>query len=81
MGRLSLRHVILVDLERVSMSRPNRPLFADVSVAVSTGERLGVVGINGTGKSTLLSVIAGTREPETGTVRRCAGTGRPRSIR
>jgi len=52
------------------MSRPNRPLFSDVSVTVSAGDRLGVVGINGTGKSTLLSVIAGTREPEGGTIRR-----------
>jgi len=69
-GRNSLRHVILVDIERVSMSRPNRPLFNDVSVTVSAGDRLGVVGINGTGKSTLLSVIAGTREPEGGTIRR-----------
>ena len=57
----SLRHVILVDVERVSMSRPLRPLFSDVSVTVASGDRLGVVGINGTGKSTLLSVIAGTR--------------------
>ncbi|MEM7141181.1 MAG: ABC-F family ATP-binding cassette domain-containing protein [Actinomycetota bacterium] len=62
--------MILVDVERVSMSRPNRPLFTDVSVTVSAGDRLGVVGINGTGKSTLLSVIAGTRDPEGGTVRR-----------
>ena len=50
-----------------------RPLFSDVSVTVASGDRLGVVGINGTGKSTLLSVIAGTREPETGTVRRGRG--------
>jgi ABC transport system ATP-binding/permease protein len=69
----SLRHVILVDVERVSMSRPNRPLFTDVSVTVSAGDRLGVVGINGTGKSTLLSIIAGTREPEGGTIRRGRG--------
>ncbi len=55
------------------MSRPNRPLFSDVSVTVSRGDRLGVVGINGTGKSTLLSVIAGTRRPETGEVRRGRG--------
>jgi ABC transport system ATP-binding/permease protein len=65
--------VILVDVERVSMSRPNRPLFNDVSVTVSAGDRLGVVGINGTGKSTLLSIIAGTREPESGNVRRGRG--------
>ncbi|MEO0494132.1 MAG: ABC-F family ATP-binding cassette domain-containing protein [Actinomycetota bacterium] len=55
------------------MSRPLRPLFSDVSVTVASGDRLGVVGINGTGKSTLLSVIAGTREPEGGTVRRGRG--------
>lgn len=69
-GGPSLRHVILVDVERVNMSRPNRPLFSDVSVTIAAGDRLGVVGINGTGKSTLLSVIAGTREPEGGTIRR-----------
>jgi len=69
----SLRHVILADVDRVSMSRPNRPLFADVSVTVATGDRLGVVGINGTGKTTLLSIIAGTREPEVGSVRRGRG--------
>ncbi len=69
----SLRHVILVDVERVSMSRPNRPLFTDVSVTVSAGDRLGVVGMNGTGKSTLLSIIAGTRVPEGGTIRRGRG--------
>ena len=55
------------------MSRPLRPLFEDVSVTVEAGDRLGVVGINGTGKSTLLSVIAGTREPEGGSVRRGRG--------
>ena len=69
----SLRHVILVDVERVSMSRPNRPLFTDVSVTVSAGDRLGVVGMNGTGKSTLLSIITGTRAPEGGTIRRGRG--------
>lgn len=71
--RLSLRHVILIDVEQVSMSRPNRPLFSDVSITVSGGDRLGVVGINGTGKSTLLSIIAGTREAESGTIRRGRG--------
>lgn len=72
LGR-SLRHVILVDVDSVSMSRPNRPLFSDVSITVASGDRLGVVGINGTGKSTLLSIIAGTRDPEGGEVRRGRG--------
>ncbi|MBT8240758.1 MAG: ABC-F family ATP-binding cassette domain-containing protein [Acidimicrobiia bacterium] len=52
------------------MSRPDRPLFTDVSLTVNTGDRLGIVGINGTGKSTLLRVLAGTTEPERGSVRR-----------
>ncbi len=52
------------------MSRPDRPLFTDVSVTISTGDRLGVVGINGTGKSTLLRVLAGSATSETGTLRR-----------
>ena len=41
-----------------------------MSVTVSAGERLGVLGINGTGKSTRLSVIVGMREPESEIVRR-----------
>jgi len=65
--------VILVDLDRVSVSRPGRPLFEELSLTLSTGDRLGVVGLNGTGKSTLLRVISGASEPESGTVRRGRG--------
>jgi ATP-binding cassette subfamily F protein uup len=61
--------VILVDLERVSASRPGRPLFADLSLTLQSGDRLGVVGLNGTGKSTLLRVLAGDLVPESGAVR------------
>jgi ABC transport system ATP-binding/permease protein len=61
--------VILVDLDRVTMSRPGRPLFTDLSLTLSTGDRLGIVGLNGCGKSTLLSVMTGGTEPESGTVR------------
>lgn len=50
------------------MSRPDKPLFADLSLTVSTGDRLGLVGINGTGKSTLLRVLAGRAEPESGAI-------------
>jgi ABC transport system ATP-binding/permease protein len=66
--------VVLVDLDRVGASRPDRPLFSELSLTVNTGDRLGVVGINGTGKSTLLRVIAGVTQPEEGTVRRGRGT-------
>ena len=61
--------MILVDVERVTMSRPGRPLFTDLSFTVSSGDRVGIVGLNGCGKSTLLSVLTSTTEPESGLVR------------
>jgi ATP-binding cassette subfamily F protein uup len=64
---------VLVDAAGVSVSRSDRVLFADLSVTVSDGDRLGVVGINGTGKSTLLRVLAGTAAADTGEVRRGRG--------
>ena len=62
--------MILVDLERASARRPDRALFEDLSLTVNTGDRLGVVGRNGGGKSTLLRALAGVDDPEEGTVRR-----------
>ena len=67
--RHSLRAVILVDAERVTVTRPGRVLFRDLSLTIASGDRIGVVGLNGTGKSTLLSVLTGTTEPESGVVR------------
>ncbi len=65
--------MILVDLARVAARRPDRPLFEDLSLTVSAGDRLGIVGRNGTGKSTLLRVLAGVDRPEEGTVRQGRG--------
>jgi len=62
--------VVLLDVDSVAASRPGRPLFADVSFTIGDDDRLGVVGLNGCGKSTLLGILAGTVEPEAGTVRR-----------
>ncbi|HEX6238679.1 MAG TPA: ABC-F family ATP-binding cassette domain-containing protein [Acidimicrobiales bacterium] len=65
--------MILVDAHDLSVSRPGRPLLDGVSVTVASGDRLGLVGINGTGKSTLLGVLAGEVTPEAGTVRHGRG--------
>jgi len=64
---------VLVDLQDVGVTVGDRVLFADLALTLATGDRLGVVGINGTGKSTLLRVLAGRLEPDTGVVRRGRG--------
>ena len=64
---------VLVDLERVTVRFADRPIVADLSLTIKDGDRLGVVGINGTGKSTLLRVLAGDLEPDQGVVRRGRG--------
>ena len=67
--------MILIDAAGLTATRPNRPLFADVSVTISDGDRLGVVGINGCGKSTLLGMLAREITPEgDGVVRWGRGT-------
>ena len=60
---------VLVDAEGISMSRSDRHLFKELSLTVTDGERVGIVGINGTGKSTLLRVLAGSEVPEAGEIR------------
>jgi ATP-binding cassette subfamily F protein uup len=65
--------MILVDASNLQMSRPGRQLFAGLSLTLNTGDRLGLVGINGCGKSTLIAAITGEIEPEGGTVRRGKG--------
>jgi ATP-binding cassette subfamily F protein uup len=71
--RLPSPIVILVDAAGLVASRPGKPLFADLSLTVASGDRVAVVGINGCGKSTLLGALAGTVEPEAGVVRRGRG--------
>ena len=63
----------LVNLEKVSKSFGVRILLDEVSLGVGEGERIGVVGRNGDGKSTLLNLIAGRVEPDTGRVSRARG--------
>lgn len=63
----------LLNLERVSKSYGVRPLLADVSLGIGEGERIGIVGRNGDGKTTLLEVMTGLEEPDTGRVSRSRG--------
>ena len=65
---------VLVDLQDIAVRRVDRVLFQGLSLTVSDGDRVGVVGINGTGKSTLLSIVGGTGSPQEGQVRRGRGS-------
>lgn len=65
---------ILVDLQKATVRLAERSLFQDLALTVSDGDRIGVVGINGTGKSTLLRVIAGLLAPDSGNVLRGRNT-------
>ena len=60
----------LVNLERVHKAHGTTVILDDVSLGVAAGERIGVVGRNGGGKSTLLSLLTGTDEPDSGRVTR-----------
>jgi ATP-binding cassette subfamily F protein uup len=60
----------LVNLERVHKAHGTTVILDDVSLGVAAGERIGVVGRNGGGKSTLLSLITGADEPDSGRVTR-----------
>ncbi len=58
----------LITIEHVSKSYTERMLFDDVSLGINEGDRIGIIGINGTGKSTFLKILAGLEEPDAGTV-------------
>ena len=61
--------MILIDAQGLKASRPNRPLFDNISLTLNDGDRIGVVGLNGCGKSTLLRILSGDYAPDAGVVR------------
>ena len=65
----------LVNLAGVAKGYAARTVLRDVTLGVAAGDRIGVVGRNGEGKSTLLRLIAGLEEPDAGAVTRSGGVG------
>ena len=63
----------LLSLQDVWKGYGSRSVLEGVSLGISAGERIGVVGRNGDGKSTLLQIIAGTTAPDTGLVTHTGG--------
>ena len=58
----------LLTIEHLTKSYTERLLFNDTAFSINEGEKVGLIGINGTGKSTLLRIAAGLEEPDGGTV-------------
>lgn len=58
----------LLNVEKMSKSFTDRVLFDNVTLGINEGDKIGIVGINGTGKSTLLKIIAGLEEADSGGV-------------
>ncbi len=63
----------ILTIENISRDLGERVLFENVTAGIAEGERIGLIGVNGTGKSTLLSIIAGTTEPDEGKIIRRNG--------
>lgn len=59
-------------LEQVSLSYATKDIFDAVTIGVNEGDRIGIVGRNGDGKSTLLDLLSGNKEPDSGRISRRA---------
>ena len=58
----------VLSLENISKNFGFNPLFENVSLGLEEGERVGIIGANGTGKTTLLRIVAGEEAPDTGRI-------------
>lgn len=58
----------ILNVEKVSKTYREKELFNNISLGINSGDKIGLIGVNGTGKSTLLKIIAGVEEPDEGQV-------------
>ena len=56
----------LINIENITKSYTDTPLFNEASFTVDEHEKVGIIGINGTGKTTLLKILVGLEEPDAG---------------
>ncbi|MEM6563941.1 MAG: ABC-F family ATP-binding cassette domain-containing protein [Pseudomonadota bacterium] len=68
-----MAHVPLLQLNQIALTFGGDPVFENLSLVVQPGDRIALVGRNGTGKSTLMKVMAGLVEADSGTIVRGAG--------
>lgn len=62
--------MILLNIENISKAYTDRQLVDDISFGIHQGDKVGLIGVNGTGKTTLLKLLAGIEEPDSGRIMR-----------
>ena len=65
--------MVLCSAVNITKSYGSKTLFKDISLHINEGDRIGIVGINGTGKSTFLKIIAEIETPDAGSVTKASG--------
>lgn len=60
--------VNILNAEKISKTFGEKELFNQVTLGVNDGDKIGVIGVNGTGKSTFLKIIAGIEVPDEGQI-------------
>ncbi len=65
--------MILLNADKIKKSYTEKPLLEGLSLSIHEGDKIGFIGVNGTGKSTLIKILAGMEEPEGGTVIKTKG--------
>ena len=58
----------LITLENINKSYSEKTLVNNISLGINSGDKIGLIGVNGTGKSTLLKIIAGVEVPDSGNI-------------
>ena len=58
----------MINLEQVGVHLPQGYLFKDISLQINDGDKIGLVGKNGAGKSTMLKLISGQNDPSEGKI-------------
>jgi ATP-binding cassette subfamily F protein uup len=66
--------LIVLSAEKIGKSFSEKPLLRDVSFFLDRDDKVGVIGVNGTGKSTFLNILAGKEAPDAGRIIRTQGT-------
>ncbi|UWG95373.1 ABC-F family ATP-binding cassette domain-containing protein [Dehalobacter sp. DCM] len=65
--------MILLSAEKITKSYSEKKLLKDISLYINEADKIGVIGINGSGKSTFLKIVAGIEAPDDGTITAASG--------